>query len=119
LPSILHVLDVDRYAPPPPPTAAAEAAADADKTACTNYYATAESGGMDFGNIAIYTCSAGCCSGQDEYVVVQDSVDRLQQQQQLPKGRQHHQAQEQRRMYINNEVVVIPEDSKFDDNDEE
>jgi Programmed cell death protein 2, C-terminal putative domain len=110
LPSILHVLDVDRYAP----TDDADTAAAATDNVTTRkaYY---NSGGMDFGNIAIYTCSAAC-DGQEEYVVVQDSVDK-QQQQSSGGGRHQQQAQEQRRMY-SNEVVVIPEDTKFDDHDE-
>lgn len=92
LPSLLHVLQVDKYV--------------RDSTVGDrNWSETYESGGMDWGNIAVYTCSARCDS-EEAYCVIQDSVD----------GRPSRQQQ----MKNHAEDVVIQEDAIFnaDDDDE-
>jgi Programmed cell death protein 2, C-terminal putative domain len=62
LPSLLHVLAVDKYAPP--------------VTTGTNIAgARIAQGGMNFGNIAIYTCSKACDASDSALAVVQESVD--------------------------------------------
>lgn len=93
LPSILHVLDVDKYAE------------KGDGSTTTGLAAAYETGGMNWGNVAIYSCPAAC-SNEDEYVVVQDSMDE-------------RPGPELRRGYEDAEAVVVPEDSKFDDDDDD
>lgn len=61
-------------------------------------------GGMDWGNIAVYTCSARCARDQG-YCIVQDSVD----------GRPSIQQQ----MMNHTEDAVIQEDTSFNGDDEE
>ena len=62
--SILHVLNVDKYVPENSNTNTNDA------QGIQEYYTK---GGMDFGNIAIYTCRN--CSCQEQYCVIQDTVD--------------------------------------------
>lgn len=59
LPSILHVLNVD-------------------KMVYTNHVLRSlqQDSAMDWGNIAIYTCPNGC-SSSEEYCIIQDSIDEL------------------------------------------
>jgi hypothetical protein len=57
-------------------------------------------GGMNWGNIGVYTCSKGCHSLRD-YVIVQESVDE---QPSEPKQ-------------IVQGDLVVKEDTKFDDDD--
>jgi hypothetical protein len=60
LPSLLHVLQVDRFA-----------SGEALDTAFAQ-------GGMNWGNIAVYTsCSQSSDAPTEEYVVVQDSVEEM------------------------------------------
>jgi len=91
LPSILHVLEVDKYA-------------TGDGSIRSGLDAAYAEGGMDFGNIAIYSCSAACSSAEEEYVVVQDSLDDR---------------PTQPRHVMSDEFVVIQEDATFDDNDDD
>jgi len=100
LPSLLHVLEVDKYAD--------EAAADngrATTTTSTTGLAAFDSGGMNWGNICVYSCPAACGDVDTEYVVVQDSVDER------PTRRSA--------AYENDAAVLIPEDSKYDENDDD
>jgi len=85
------VLQVDKYAPKKTTT---------DNSGGGLEQAFAQ-GGMNWGNLAIYTCPRAC--GAECAVIVQDSIDEK------PK------AQPSR----NEDDIVIPEDSKFDDPDDE
>lgn len=82
-----------------------EAAASKDTPAAAHALEKAfEEGGMNWGNVAIYSCPAACDSTTEEYVVVQDSVDtrptRLQP------------------AYMGDAYAVIPDDTTFgNDND--
>ena len=58
MPSLLHVLDVDKCS----------------KNINARIDELMRSGGMNWGVIAIYTCKASC-NNKDDFVVVQDSVD--------------------------------------------
>ena len=57
LPSLLHVLEVDKASP-----------GDNDLGSLYN-------NGMNWGNICIYSCSQSCPQSDAEFVVVQESVD--------------------------------------------
>jgi hypothetical protein len=92
LPSLLHVLEVDKHCDSP-----------SDKL--TGLEAAYAHSGMNFGNIAVYTCSKACDSSNTEYVVVQDSVDEVPIQ--------------QRGVVTTLEPVVIDEGMKFDDEDDD
>ncbi len=39
--------------------------------------AAATTGGMDWGNISVYTCPHAKCSSNDAFCIVQDSIDQL------------------------------------------
>lgn len=58
LPSLLHVLEVDKSSPSP----------GVDLGSLYN-------NGMNWGNIFIYSCPNSCQSSDSEFVVVQESVD--------------------------------------------
>jgi hypothetical protein len=92
LPSLLHVLQVDKFI------------IDTCETAVRNWSDSYENGGMDWGNIAFYTCSARCARDHG-YCVVQDSVDGS------PSMQQHS--------LKHAEDVVIQEDAKFNDDDDD
>jgi len=63
LPSVLHVLNVDKYAKQ----------SGVVSPHLNEWYC---SGGMDFGSIAIYTCSkADTCTSSQEFVVIQDTPE--------------------------------------------
>ena len=81
--SILHMLQVDKYA---------------DSEGLESAFA---SGGMNFGNIAVYECEDHC----DGYLVIQDSLD--------------DQPVKQTRAQGDDDSVIIDENAKFDDDDEE
>jgi Programmed cell death protein 2, C-terminal putative domain len=112
LPSLLHVLEVDKFATTsvsstPSPSGNQSNNAPPASTLANAY----ENGGMDWGNIAIYTCPNPACPSLDgvvvdEYCVVQDSVDER-----PAMGRP------QRDMRQGD--VLIQEDSKFEDDDED
>jgi hypothetical protein len=94
LSSLLHVLEVDKHAP-----------TDADSSAASGLGAAYEQGGMNWGNIAVYSCP-NVCSAEEEYVVVQDSDERPSQ----PRG-----------AYEDDADVLIPDDATFggDDDDDD
>lgn len=60
LPSLLHVLDVDGYA-----------TKDSDED---NIMDLIEKGGMNWGVIAVYSCSRSCDESREEFVIVQNAV---------------------------------------------
>ncbi len=74
LPSLLHVLEVDKYVRSNFDAATSSDKKDDDMTALDVKDAF-ERGGMNWGSIAIYTCSQDCETSQEEYVIVQDSLD--------------------------------------------
>ena len=92
LSSLLHVLEVDKYSND----------GGAGSAALTSLEAAFAQSGMNFGNIAVYTCSKDCGSSDSEYVVVQDSVDDAPIQ----------------RIVGDDEPVVIAEGTKFEDPDD-
>jgi len=99
LPSLLHLLDVDRY------SGDDEAAAGGN---ITNIERLLSGGGMNWGNIAVFTCSNVNCSvktKRDEYVVVQASVEGPQWQESSSVTR--------RRPLQSYEPVVIAEGTDF------
>jgi hypothetical protein len=64
VPSLLHVLEVDKFAPTSNGKSnSAAAGLDFD------------SGGQNWGSLAVYSCPQSCESSREEFVVVQDSVD--------------------------------------------
>ena len=88
LPSLLHVLQVDI------------------SSGCSSQegiLAAFDQGGMNWGNIGIFSCPFACASNQ-EYVVVQESVDEKPSE--LPK-----------QTIIRN--VLVPEDARFDDENDD
>ena len=97
LPSLLHVLDVDKYAKK-----------GASSVGDSMGLATAfEQGGMNWGNIAIYSCPKACSYSDQEYVVVQDSLD----ERPIVPTRALRPSDTQ--------PVVIQENTKFNDSDDE
>ena len=68
MPSLLHVLDVDKHAR----SKQSEPSTDAsiDELMRREY----ENGGMNWGTIVLYTCK-DCCKSREDFLVVQDSVD--------------------------------------------
>lgn len=99
LPSLLHVLEVDKHAIS---SSSSSSSSHVSDTLASAY----ENGGMDWGNIAVYTCPnhAACCGPTEEYCVVQDSVDER------PTGPHRD---------MNQGDAVIQEDAQFEDNDDE
>ena len=89
---MLHVLDVDKYAK----QSRTEAAQ------LNEWYST---GGMDFGSIAIYTCSnPEACATLEEFVVVQDTAEE---QPKMPAAGLRNAGD-----------VVVDENTNFDQDDE-
>lgn len=86
LPSILHVLQVDKSAP------------DSGTHGLGSAF---DHGGMNWGNICIYSCSQNCEAGTG-HVIVQESVDERPSE---PKQR------------IQGDII-IKEDTKFEDDDD-
>lgn len=65
LPSVLHVLDVDKHV--------VQLSSAKGKDEWGEWYST---GGMDFGSVAIYACSnTETCTEAENFVVVQDTTD--------------------------------------------
>jgi hypothetical protein len=62
MPSLLHALDVDKYA-------------NNNSTGKNSIEDLMNSGGMNWGVIAIYTCCDSTCDLPENFVVVQGSVD--------------------------------------------
>ena len=99
VPSLLHILEVDKFA--------------LDSSYCTSgsngskqkqgLGAAFEEGGMNWGNIAIFSCPQACASEQ-EYVLIQKSIDG-----QPSQPREGFQQGD----------VFIQENSKFDDDDDD
>ena len=69
LPSLLHVLEVDKYAE------------DTQNASAGIGYLL--SNGMNWGSVAVYTCANSCSASSEELLVVQESVDG---QAQSPRG---------------------------------
>lgn len=63
LSSLLHVLEVDKQ----------NALENSSKT--SGLAAAYAQSGMNFGNIAVFTCTQSCDISMEDFVVVQDSVD--------------------------------------------
>lgn len=82
LPSLLHVLEVDK--------GSLEEIGGLD--------ASFSRGAMNWGNICVYTCSQ-FCENQQEFVLVQESIDELPTQRKL----------------IDREDIIIDENAKFDE----
>lgn len=70
LPSILHTLEVEKYS-----GAAAKPAGISDLM----------SDGMNWGSVAVYSCPNACVASQEEYLVIQESVDG---RPEIPRGQQ-------------------------------
>lgn len=70
MPSILHVLNVDKYA-----TIGNRIDLPTSRNEKDEILGTFSSGGMNWGTIAVYSCSVSCGEFREEYVVVQESVD--------------------------------------------
>lgn len=70
LPSILHLLEVEKYS-----GAAAKPAGISDLM----------SDGINWGSVAVYSCPTGCTASREEYLVVQENVDG---QPEIPRGHQ-------------------------------
>jgi pre-rRNA-processing protein TSR4 len=68
MPSLLHVLEVDRHALNSQPPASDESM----DAILTREFAN---GGQNWGALAIYTCSESCETNREEFVIVQNSVD--------------------------------------------
>jgi len=69
MPSILHILDVDKYAPKEESQQSLQRDVEIDRILSKN------NGGMRWGTIAVYSCAMSCESSSDEFVVVQESAD--------------------------------------------
>jgi hypothetical protein len=95
LPSLLHVLEVDKHAPKQ---------VGSTSTAASGLGAAYEQGGMNWGNIAIYSCP-NVCAAEQEFVVVQDSDERP----------------SQPRQAYEDDAALIPDDATFgpDDDDDD
>jgi hypothetical protein len=91
LPSLLHVLEVDKHAP-----------TEAGGSTASGLGAAYEQGGMNWGNIAIYSCP-NVCAAEQEFVVVQDSDERPSQ----PRGA------------YEDDAALIPDDATFGGNDDD
>ena len=65
MPSLLHLLDVDKYYK------------DTSKNhkADLEHILSKNEGGMNWGVIAVYSCSNSCNQRMEEYVVLQESID--------------------------------------------
>jgi len=98
VPTLLHVLEVDKYV-----TNGANGDENSGKISVLDY----QQGGMDWGNIAVYSCSnptCKCAAPVEEYCVVQDSIDER------PTGPKRQ---------MQTDTAVIQEDAKFEDNDDD
>ena len=70
MPSILHLLDVDSFCKEDNTTASTEVGRlNIEDVLCKN------KGGMNWGVIAIYSCSNSCYESTEEFVIVQESAD--------------------------------------------
>ena len=62
LPSVLHVLDVDSYA------------TDGPRKKSDDLLDLISAGGMNWGAIAVYSCSQSCDESREEFIIVQEPV---------------------------------------------
>lgn len=62
MPSMLHLLDVDSYT-------------TNGKGTDIQQFMHKDSGGMNWGAIAVYSCPESCLFSAEEFVVIQESVD--------------------------------------------
>ena len=69
MPSVLHILDVDKYAPKEDSQQSLQRDVEIERILSKN------SGGMNWGTIAVYSCAMSCESSTDEFVVVQEPAD--------------------------------------------
>ena len=93
LPSLLHVLNVDKYT-------------EQSRVDSAKWNELYSSGGMDFGSIAVYSCSfPDACSSVEEFVVVQDTVEE---QPKVPVAG-----------FRDTGDVVVDENAKFDQDEED
>jgi hypothetical protein len=84
MPSILHILDVDKFAndndnPSGTRTKESKSRMELDQILSKN------NGGMNWGTIAVYSCVNSCEINVDEFVVVQESADGNPQKRELKK----------------------------------
>jgi hypothetical protein len=97
LSSLLHVLEVDKHAQSTNVDGSTAASA-------SGLGAAYEHGGMNWGSIAVYSCP-NVCAADEEYVVVQDSIDERPSQ--------------PRSAYEDADAILIPEDANFGDDDDD
>ena len=64
MPSILHLLNVEKFAPSP---MSATSDADSKDTKINNH-------GMNWGVIVVYSCCNSCVESREEYVAVQEPI---------------------------------------------
>ena len=76
MPSILHILDVDKFTNDNP---SSKSRMELDQILSKN------NGGMNWGTIAVYSCVNSCEINVDEFVVVQESADGNPQKRELKK----------------------------------
>ena len=67
MPSILHVLGVDKFID--------DSEKESKHAKELDHILSKNSGGMNWGTIAVYSCSLSCELSDEEYVVVQESAD--------------------------------------------
>lgn len=72
MPSLLHVLEVDKHAQLQQEE---DGATSSTTPASLDAIMSADYGGMNWGAIAVYTCTKEDCSCSEDYLVVQASVD--------------------------------------------
>ena len=65
MPSLLHLLDVDKY----------YKETNKNNKVELEHILNKNEGGMNWGVIAIYSCSNSCNQSMEEYVVLQESID--------------------------------------------
>lgn len=73
MPSILHILNVDRLQ-------------STKKGSNIDLVMRNDSGGMNWGTIAVYSCAVSCENSVEEYVVIQESVDVNPKERRMKKG---------------------------------
>jgi hypothetical protein len=70
MPSLLHVLEVEKHAPDSKAPSATDTMADILNREFVN-------GGLNWGAMAIYTCVDSCESSREEFVIMQNSIDGM------------------------------------------
>lgn len=92
VPSILHLLEVDKLSAP-----------TTNSSSERQGLAAFEAGGMNWGNIAVFSCPQ-VCAAEQEYVLIQQSID--------------DRPSEPRENFQQGDVL-IQEDSRFDDDEDD